>query len=132
MYIEKLRKLDPQLASEYERELRRRVYEKEKYANYGKKKEPRAKVRIRHASVRITEYFNANEIESDKRELVNDVNAVDVDKILRPKPRSVKTDVKSNTKTTVKRKPGLLQQIHKVMDVIGKDFVNMYYYRKRY
>jgi len=97
------------------------------YVIYGKK-EPRAKVRIRHASVRITEYFNANETESDKRELVNDVNAVDVDKILRsPKPRSVKTDVK----TAVKRKPGLLQQIRKIMDVIGKDFVNMYYYRSR-
>jgi len=61
MYIERLRKLDPQLASEYERELRRRVYEKEKYANYGKKKEPRAKVRIKRASAKITEYFNDSE-----------------------------------------------------------------------
>jgi polyhydroxyalkanoate synthesis regulator phasin len=125
--IDRLRKLDPQLALKYERILNTVLYEKRKYTNYGKK-EPRAKVRIRHASVRITEYFNVNETESDKRELVNDVNAVDVDKILRPrspKPRSVKTDVK----ITVKRKSGLLQQIRKIMDVIGKDFVNMYYYR---
>jgi len=128
--IDRLRKLNPQLALKYERILNTVLYEKRKYANYGKK-EPRAKVRIRHASVRITEYLNVNETENDKRELVNDVNAVDavdVSEILRPKPtkpRSVKTDVK----TTVKRKPGLLQQIRKIMDVIGKDFVNMYYYR---
>jgi ribosomal protein S15P/S13E len=132
--IEKLRKVNPQKANEYERKLNTILYEKRKYANYGKK-EPRAKVRIRHASVRITEYFNANETESDKRELVNDVNAVDVSEILRPRPsrpRSVKADVKSNTKITTKRNPGLLRQIRKIMDVIGKDFVNMYYYRGRY
>ena len=126
--IERLRELNPQLASKYERELNTVLYEKRKYANYGKK-EPRAKVRIRYASAKITEYFNANETESesDKRELVNDGNAVDVSEILKPsspKPRSVKTDVKSNTKTTVKRKLGLLR----LMNAIGKDFVNMYYY----
>jgi len=69
IYIEKLKRLDPQLANEYERELRRRVYEKEKYANYGKKKEPRAKVRIKRASAKITEYFNDSEnADNDKRE----------------------------------------------------------------
>ena len=69
MYIEKLRKLDPQLASEYERELRRRVYEKEKYANYGKKKVSERKVRIKRASAKITEYFNdAENADNDKRE----------------------------------------------------------------
>jgi len=128
--IDRLRKLNPQLALKYERILNTVLYEKRKYANYGKK-EPRAKVRIRHASVRITEYLNVNETENDKRELVNDANAVDVSEILRsPKPRSVKTDVKP-----MKRNLGLLRQIRKIMDVIGKDFVNMYYYhyyRRRY
>jgi len=61
--IEKLRQLDPQLASEYERQLNTILYEKRKYANYGKR-EPRAKVRIRHASAKITEYFNASETEN--------------------------------------------------------------------
>jgi hypothetical protein len=129
--IEKLKQYDIGLARYYERELNSILYYKQKYANRGEKRESR--VRIRYASAKITEYFNANESESesDKRELVNDgnaVDAVDVSKILRPKPRSVKTDVKSNTKTTVKRKPGLLR----LMNAIGKDFVNMYYYRGRY
>ena len=133
--IDRLRKLNPQLALKYERILNTVLYEKRKYANYGKK-EPRAKVRIRHASVRITEYLNVNETENDKRELVNDVNAVDavdVSEILRPKPTKPRS-VKTNTKTE-KQKPRLLRRLRQIMDVIGKDFVNMYYYhyyRRRY
>jgi hypothetical protein len=63
--IDRLRKLDPQKANKYERILNTVLYEKRKYA-----KEPRAKVRIRYASAKITEYFNTNESESesDKRE----------------------------------------------------------------
>ncbi len=65
--IEKLRKVNPQRASEYERKLNTILYEKRKYANYGKKaREPRA--RIRHASAKITDYFNAaNESESENK-----------------------------------------------------------------
>ncbi len=68
--IERLRELNPQLASKYERELNTVLYEKEKYANYGKERKRERKVRIRYASAKITEYFNANETESesDKRE----------------------------------------------------------------
>ena len=65
MYIEKLRKLDPQLASEYERELRRRVYEKEKYSNYGKKRVRERRVRIKRASAKITDFFDAKETETE-------------------------------------------------------------------
>jgi hypothetical protein len=58
--IDRLRRLNPQLASKYERELNTVLYEKRKYANYGKKaREPRA--RIRYASAKITEYFNEPE-----------------------------------------------------------------------
>jgi len=63
--IEKLRKVNPQKASEYERVLNTILYEKRKYANYGK-----SRARIRHASAKITDYLNAaaNEPESeDKR-----------------------------------------------------------------
>jgi len=115
--IERLRTLDPERADRYERELQEILSERE------------LKVRVHVNRGKIIAYISMPEKLS-----VNDVNAVDVDKILRPrspKPRSVKTDVKSNTKTTVKRKPGLLQQIRKIMDVIGKDFVNMYYYNSR-
>jgi len=109
--IERLRKLDPERADRYERELQEIL------------SEPKAKVHVNRG--KIIAYIPMPEKPS-----VNDVNAVDVDKILRPrspKPRSVK-----NAKTTVrKQKPGLLQQIRKIMNVIGKDFVNMYYYRSR-
>jgi hypothetical protein len=58
--IDRLRRLNPQLASKYERILNTVLYEKRKYANYGKKaREPRA--RIRYASAKITEYFNESE-----------------------------------------------------------------------
>jgi len=129
--IEKLRKVNLQKASEYERKLNTILYEKRKYANYGKK-EPRTKVRIRRASAKITEYLNANESEreSDKRELVIDTNAVDVSEILRPMPRPARP-VRNNV-VTVKQKHGLLYQIRKIANTIGKDFVNMYYYRRRY
>jgi len=113
--IERLRKLDPERADRYERELQEILSEKE----------PKARVHVNRG--KIIAYIPMPEKPS-----VNDVNAVDVSEILRPKPtkpRSVKIDVKSNTKTTVKRKPGLLRQI---MNTIGKDFINMYYYRKRY
>ena len=65
--IEKLRKVNPQRASEYERKLNTILYEKRKYAG---KREPRARVRIRRSSAKITDYFNAaNESESeDKRD----------------------------------------------------------------
>ena len=111
--IERLRKLDPERADRYERELQEIL------------SEPKARVHVNRG--KIIAYIPMPEKPS-----VNDVNAVDVSEILRPKPtkpRSVKIDVKSNTKTTVKRKPGLLRQI---MNTIGKDFINMYYYRKRY
>ena len=64
--IAKLRLVDKKKAAMYERVLNTILYEKRKYANYGKR-EPRA--RIRHASAKITDYFNAaNEPESeDKR-----------------------------------------------------------------
>jgi hypothetical protein len=113
--VERLRKLDPERADRYERELQEILSEIEK------DREPKARVHVNRG--KIIAY-----IPLEPRVNVNDVNAVDVDKILRPrspKPRSVKTDVK----TTVKRKPGLLRQI---MNTIGKDFVNMYYYRRRY
>jgi len=62
--ISRLRKLDPQLAGRYERILNTVLYEKRKYAN-----EPRAKVRIKRASAKITEYFNDSEnADNDKRE----------------------------------------------------------------
>jgi len=120
--IERLRQLDPERADRYERELEKILSERE----------PKAKVHVNRG--KIIAYILPEKLEKPK---VNDVNAVDVEKILRPvrstgsKPRSVKTDV--NTKITVK-KPGLLQRIRYVMDVIGKDFVNMYYmyyYRSR-
>jgi hypothetical protein len=109
--IERLRKLDPERADRYERELQEILSEREL----------KAKVHVNRgkiiAYIPIEPKVNVND--------ANAVDAVDVSEILRPKPtkpRSVKTDVK----TTVKRKPGLLRQI---MNTIGKDFVNMYYYR---
>jgi hypothetical protein len=113
--IERLRKLDPERANKYERELNTLLYEKEKYANYGKETR--------------TEYFNANETENadnDKRK-VNDANTVDVSEILRPSPPPVKSDAKS--KNTVERKTDLL---HQITSTIAKDFANLYYYRGRY
>jgi hypothetical protein len=116
--IERLRKLDPERADRYERELQEILSEIEK------DREPKARVHVNRskiiAYIPLEPKVNVND--------VNAVDAVDVSEILRPKPtkpRSVKTDVK----TTVKRKPGLLRQI---MNTIGKDFVNMYYYRRRY
>ncbi len=116
--IERLRKLDPERADRYERELQEILSERE------------LKARVHVNRGKIIAY-----IPIEPKVNVNDVNAVDVSEILRPtppRPRSVKTDVKSNTKTTAKRNPGLLRQIREIMDVIGKDFVNMYYYRRRY
>jgi len=114
--IERLRKLDPERADRYERELQEILSEIEK------DREPKARVHVNRS--KIIAYISMPEKPS-----VNDANAVgvDVSEILRPKPtkpRSVKTDVKP-----VKRKPGLLRQI---MNTIGRDFVNMYYYRRRY
>jgi len=117
--IERLRKLDPERADRYERELQEILSEIER------NREPKARVNVNRS--KIIAY-----IPIEPKVNVNDVNAVDVSEILRPtppRPRSVKTDVKSNTKTTAKRNPGLLRQI---MNTIGKDFVNMYYYRRRY
>jgi len=111
--IERLRKLDPERADRYERELQEILSERE------------LKARVHVNRGKIIAYIP---IEPKVNVNVNAVDAVDVSEILRPKPtkpRSVKTDVK----TTVKRKPGLLRQI---MNTIGKDFVNMYYYRRRY
>jgi hypothetical protein len=115
--IERLRKLDPERADRYERELQEILSEIER------NREPKARVHVNRgkiiAYIPIEPKVNVND--------VNAVDAVDVSEILKPsspKPRSVKTDVK----TTVKRKPGLLR----LMNAIGKDFVNMYYYRGRY
>jgi hypothetical protein len=72
--IERLRELDAKKASEYEEKLKAMInldgvsvlrsylsaLEKRKYANYGRK-EPRAKVRIKRASAKITDYFNESE-----------------------------------------------------------------------
>ena len=145
--IKQLKEFDCGLASKYSRELDTilnpkpvepkasvRVIESKaeqpKPAN-----EPKPVVRVSEREPKARVHVNRGKIIAyipmPEKPRVNDVNAVDVDKILRPrspKPRSVKTDVKSNTKTAVKRKLGLRQ----IMDIIGKDFVNMYYYRKRY
>jgi len=110
--VEKLRKLNPERADRYERELQEIL------------SEPKARVHVNRG--KIIAYIPT---EKPRVNDINAIDAVDVSEILRPKPRSVKTDIKSNTKTTMKRKPGLLRQI---MNTIGKDFVNMYYYRKRY
>jgi phenylalanyl-tRNA synthetase alpha subunit len=60
----------------YERELNSILHYKQKYANRGEKRESR--VRIRYASAKITEYFNANESESesDKREWKRHVKGI--------------------------------------------------------
>jgi len=112
--IERLRKLDPERADRYERELQEIL------------SEPKAMVHVNRG--KIIAYIPMPEKPS-----VNDANAidaVDVSEILRPKPTKPRS-VKTNTKTE-KQKPRLLRQLHQIMDVIGKDFVNMYYYRKRY
>jgi len=111
--IERLRKLDPERADRYERELQEILSEIER------NREPKARVHVNRG--KIIAY-----IPIEPKVNVNDANAVDVSEILRPspKPRSVKT----NTKTE-KQKPRLLRRLRQIMDVIGKDFVNMYYYR---
>jgi hypothetical protein len=60
--IEKLKQYDIGLARYYERELNSILYYKQKYTNHGEKRESR--VRIKRASAKITEYFNANESEN--------------------------------------------------------------------
>jgi hypothetical protein len=109
--------LDPERADRYERELQEILSEIER------NREPKARVHVNRgkiiAYIPIEPKVNVNDVDA--------VDAVDVSEILKPsspKPRSAKTDVK----TTVKRKPGLLR----LMNTIGKDFVNMYYYRRRY
>ncbi len=74
--IEKLKQYDIGLARYYERELNSILYYKQKYANRGEKRESR--VRIKRASAKITEYFNANESESesDKREWKRHVKGI--------------------------------------------------------
>jgi hypothetical protein len=74
--IEKLKQYDIGLARYYERELNSILYYKQKYANRGGKRESR--VRIKRASAKITEYFNANESESesDKREWKRHVKGI--------------------------------------------------------
>jgi hypothetical protein len=112
--IERLRKLDPERADRYERELQEILSEIER------NREPKARVHVNRG--KIIAY-----IPIEPKVNVNDVNAVDVSEILRPrspKPRSVKTNSK-----TEKQKPRLLRRLRQIMDVIGKDFVNMYYYR---
>jgi len=62
--IERLRKLDTEKASEYERKLNTILYEMRKY---GRRVSER-RVRIHRASYRITDYFNAaNESESENK-----------------------------------------------------------------
>ena len=110
--IERLRKLDPERADRYERELQ------EIFSEIERNREPKARVNVNRG--KIIAY-----IPIEPKVDVNDANAVDVSEILRsPKPRTVKT----NTKTE-KQKPRLLRRLRQIMDVIGKDFVNMYYYR---
>ena len=74
--IEKLKQYDIGLARYYERELNSILYYKQKYTNRGEKRESR--VRIKRASAKITEYFNANESESesDKREWKRHVKGI--------------------------------------------------------
>jgi len=63
--IERLRKLDAEKASEYERRLNTILYEMRKYGRRVSKR----RVRIHRASYRITDYFNAaNETESENKE----------------------------------------------------------------
>jgi len=72
-YLERLRELDPQLAREYERELRRRIYEKEKYV----RKEHWARVnRAKPGNAKITEFLNDDTNESDKREWKRHVKGI--------------------------------------------------------
>ena len=112
--IERLRKLDPERADRYERELQQILSEIER------NREPKARVHVNRG--KITAYISMPEKLS-----VNDANAVDVSEILRPsRPRPVKV----NTKNTVKKQK--LRLLHQIMDTIGRDFVNMYYYRGRY
>ena len=74
--IERLKQYDIGLARYYERELNSILYYKQKYTNRGEKRESR--VRIKRASAKITEYFNANESESesDKREWKRHVKGI--------------------------------------------------------
>ena len=75
--IEKLKQYDIGLARYYERELNSILYYKQKYTNHGEKRESR--VRIKRASAKITEYFNANESENadnDKREWKRHVKGI--------------------------------------------------------
>jgi hypothetical protein len=74
--IEKLKQYDIGLARYYERELNTILHYKQKYTNRGEKRESR--VRIKRASAKITEYFNANESESesDKREWKRHVKGI--------------------------------------------------------
>nr|MCG2895668.1 hypothetical protein [Vulcanisaeta sp.] len=81
--IEKLRKVNQQKASEYERRLNTILYEMRKY---GRRVSER-RVRIHHASYKITDYFNAaNETESENKEWKRYVKGIL--KILNLKPPS--------------------------------------------
>jgi len=65
-WIEKLRKVDPKKAGEYERRLNTILYERRKYANYGKEGKRERRVRIHHASYKITDFNEAGNDDADK------------------------------------------------------------------
>ena len=73
--IEKLRKVDPKRAAEYERRLNTVLYEKMKYADYGRKVSKR-RVRIHHASYRITDFNETENADNDKREWKRHVRGI--------------------------------------------------------
>ena len=64
--IAKLRLFDKEKAGEYERKLNTVLYEKRKYANYGRKVSER-RVRIHYASYRITDFNEAENADSDNK-----------------------------------------------------------------
>ena len=73
--IEKLRLVDKEKAVEYERKLNTVLYERRKYANYGRKVSER-RVRIHYASYRITDFNESENADSDKREWKRHVRGI--------------------------------------------------------
>jgi hypothetical protein len=73
--IAKLRLVDKEKSVEYERKLNTVLYERRKYANYGRKVSER-RVRIHYASYRITDFNESENADSDKREWKRHVRGI--------------------------------------------------------
>ena len=73
--IAKLKLIDKEKSVEYERKLNTVLYERRKYANYGRKVSER-RVRIHYASYRITDFNEAENADSDKREWKRHVRGI--------------------------------------------------------